>query len=220
MAAGMLPVHGDVGQAGGKVLINLLGNAVKFTHEGRVRLRAEPGENGAWRFEVSDTGIGVPPEAQSAIFKPFQQGPGARGQGGTGLGLTNTCAGARSSCDGRPARSAVGTRRGLDFLFHGRTAGGGHSHRAGRGDARSGTPGRRERGARARRGRYSRKPRSALDDARRDRLRNHPRGKWAPGAGSRLGIAARHRLHGHAAGRRSTASRQPAGSSATTAPRV
>ena len=42
----------------------------------------------AWLFEVSDTGIGIPAEAQATIFKPFQQGPGARGHGGTGLGLT------------------------------------------------------------------------------------------------------------------------------------
>ncbi len=81
------PVRGDVGKLR-QVLINLLGNAVKFTHEGRVTLRVVPDEQGAWRFEVGDTGIGIPPEAQNVIFKPFQQGPGARGHGGTGLGLT------------------------------------------------------------------------------------------------------------------------------------
>jgi signal transduction histidine kinase/CheY-like chemotaxis protein len=82
-----LPVRGDVGKLR-QVLINLLGNAVKFTERGRVTLRLERGEGDAWRMEVSDTGIGIPKEAQATIFKPFQQGPGARGHGGTGLGLT------------------------------------------------------------------------------------------------------------------------------------
>jgi CheY-like chemotaxis protein len=70
------------------VLINLLGNAVKFTERGRVTLRVTPHENDAWQFAVSDTGIGIPEAAQLAIFNPFQQGPGSRRQGGTGLGLT------------------------------------------------------------------------------------------------------------------------------------
>jgi signal transduction histidine kinase/CheY-like chemotaxis protein len=82
-----LPVRGDQGKLR-QVLINLLGNAVKFTERGRVTLRLESLENGAWRFEVSDTGIGIPIEAQGTIFQPFQQGPGTRGHGGTGLGLT------------------------------------------------------------------------------------------------------------------------------------
>ncbi|HSI13965.1 MAG TPA: CHASE domain-containing protein [Chthoniobacter sp.] len=82
-----LPVRGDVGKLR-QVLINLLGNAVKFTQRGRVTLRLERGEGDACRFEVSDTGIGIPAEALATIFKPFQQGPGARGHGGTGLGLT------------------------------------------------------------------------------------------------------------------------------------
>jgi signal transduction histidine kinase/DNA-binding NarL/FixJ family response regulator len=81
------PVRGDVGKLR-QVLINLLGNAVKFTARGRVTLRVAPSENDAWRFEVSDTGPGIPSEAQAAIFKPFQQGPGSRVHGGTGLGLT------------------------------------------------------------------------------------------------------------------------------------
>jgi signal transduction histidine kinase/CheY-like chemotaxis protein len=81
------PVRGDNGKLR-QVLINLLGNAVKFTERGRVTLRVAPGESDAWQFEVSDTGRGIPLEAQTAIFQPFQQGPGVRGQGGTGLGLT------------------------------------------------------------------------------------------------------------------------------------
>ncbi|HYR59639.1 MAG TPA: CHASE domain-containing protein, partial [Chthoniobacteraceae bacterium] len=82
-----MPVRGDAVKLR-QVLINLLGNAVKFTQRGRVALRLERGDGDAWRFEVSDTGLGIPDDAQRAIFEPFQQGPGARGRGGTGLGLT------------------------------------------------------------------------------------------------------------------------------------
>ena len=82
-----LPVRGDEGKLR-QVLINLLGNAVKFTARGRVTLRLSRGESDAWNFEVSDTGIGIPVATQRVIFKPFQQGPGTRGHGGTGLGLT------------------------------------------------------------------------------------------------------------------------------------
>jgi signal transduction histidine kinase/CheY-like chemotaxis protein len=79
-------VRGDEGKLR-QVLVNLLGNAVKFTERGRIALRIGP-EGDAWHFEVSDTGIGIPADAQEAVFKPFQQGPGASGNGGTGLGLT------------------------------------------------------------------------------------------------------------------------------------
>jgi len=82
-----LPVRGDEGKLR-QVLINLLGNAVKFTERGRVALILTRGEGNAWTFEVSDTGPGIAAEVQHAIFKPFQQGPSARGTGGTGLGLT------------------------------------------------------------------------------------------------------------------------------------
>ncbi len=80
-------VRGDEGKLR-QVLINLLGNAVKFTERGRVTLRLNTGEGDAWQFEVSDTGPGISPDAQRVIFKAFQQGPGARPHGGTGLGLT------------------------------------------------------------------------------------------------------------------------------------
>jgi CheY-like chemotaxis protein len=82
-----LPVRGDERKLR-QVLINLLGNAVKFTERGRVTLRLSHAEGAAWKFEVSDTGIGIPVKSQRGIFEPFQQGQGARGRGGTGLGLT------------------------------------------------------------------------------------------------------------------------------------
>ncbi|HWE00924.1 MAG TPA: CHASE domain-containing protein [Tepidisphaeraceae bacterium] len=80
-----------------QVLINLLGNAVKFTRDGSVRLRIKAGdrevsadgtgETRVFRFEVCDTGDGIPLNAQRQIFEPFQQGSAGRKWGGTGLGL-------------------------------------------------------------------------------------------------------------------------------------
>ena len=77
-----------------QVLINLLGNAVKFTPEyGRVEFRVEKKEQSEGRalikFSVSDTGIGISDEAQSTIFQSFEQAGNtiSRKYGGTGLGL-------------------------------------------------------------------------------------------------------------------------------------
>ncbi len=76
-----------------QVLINLLGNAIKFTERGQVRLSAQALAAGEGRvrlaFAVSDTGIGIPLEKQRAIFAPFTQADGStsRHYGGTGLGL-------------------------------------------------------------------------------------------------------------------------------------
>jgi signal transduction histidine kinase/DNA-binding response OmpR family regulator/streptogramin lyase len=77
-----------------QILINLLGNAVKFTEEGTVTLqlgavREEPSRL-RLRFCVEDTGIGIPPEEQTQIFAPFVQARQASGYKGTGLGLTIT----------------------------------------------------------------------------------------------------------------------------------
>ncbi|TGU71249.1 response regulator [Geomonas terrae] len=75
-----------------QILVNLAGNAVKFTSRGEVRLSAAPvagqGEGGV-RFEVADTGIGIRPEAQAHIFESFSQADYSttRTFGGTGLGL-------------------------------------------------------------------------------------------------------------------------------------
>lgn len=69
-----------------RVLVNLLGNALKFSpDEGTVVVRAAM-HHGAVRFSVVDHGPGIPPEAADLIFEPFGQVKGT--QGGTGLGLT------------------------------------------------------------------------------------------------------------------------------------
>jgi signal transduction histidine kinase len=76
-----------------QILINLIGNAIKFTHQGevtiRVRFEAPEGADQQLRFSISDTGIGIPKDQQQQIFEPFVQvdGSSTRRYGGTGLGL-------------------------------------------------------------------------------------------------------------------------------------
>ncbi len=74
-----------------QVLMNLLGNAVKFTETGSITLTVEPeiAEKGRIRFTVSDTGIGIPPDKLASIFEDFTQAESSttRRFGGTGLGL-------------------------------------------------------------------------------------------------------------------------------------
>jgi signal transduction histidine kinase/CheY-like chemotaxis protein len=79
-------VHGDEGKLR-RVLINLLGNAMKFTESGEVILRVSEAEPPCFRFEVIDTGVGIPQKDQAAIFEPFQRGEADAVKGGTGLGL-------------------------------------------------------------------------------------------------------------------------------------
>ena len=82
-----LPVHGDEAKLM-QVLINLLGNAIKFTEQGEVTLKVSRQEDGRYTFAVTDTGQGISQEEQAVLFQPFQQGEaGVREGGGTGLGL-------------------------------------------------------------------------------------------------------------------------------------
>ncbi|CAO3426562.1 response regulator [Azospirillum doebereinerae] len=76
-----------------QILVNLVGNAVKFTHQGSVTVELEALESGdghlVMRTTVTDTGIGIPADALSSLFNKFQQVDGSitRKYGGTGLGL-------------------------------------------------------------------------------------------------------------------------------------
>jgi two-component system sensor histidine kinase RpfC len=86
-------LRGDV-QHLRQVIINLVGNALKFTHAGAVELRvitlAQDKATALLRFEVTDSGIGIPPESQQAIFESFTQASAliTSKYGGTGLGTT------------------------------------------------------------------------------------------------------------------------------------
>jgi PAS domain S-box-containing protein len=77
-----------------QVVINLVGNAIKFTEEGevvlKVQIEAADGHDRILRFTVSDTGIGIPKDKQKSIFDSFSQADTSttRKYGGTGLGLT------------------------------------------------------------------------------------------------------------------------------------
>ena len=86
-------LRGDPGRLR-QILVNLVGNAIKFTHQGEIVIQAEPiAEDESYavvHFSVGDTGVGIPLERQAAIFDRFTQADGSttRKYGGTGLGLT------------------------------------------------------------------------------------------------------------------------------------
>jgi two-component system sensor histidine kinase/response regulator len=104
-----------------QVLTNLIGNAIKFTHEGEVvaavRLVAEESGKATVRFAVRDTGIGIPEEQRETIFQPFSQGDisTTRKYGGTGLGLTIAQRLVQMMGGQLEVKSAVG--RGSEFWF-------------------------------------------------------------------------------------------------------
>jgi PAS domain S-box-containing protein len=100
-----------------QVVVNLVGNAIKFTPQGEVLVEVEAGERAksavALRFLVADTGIGIPSEKQARIFEAFEQGDTSttREYGGTGLGLAIASRivermGGRIAVDSEPGRGS------------------------------------------------------------------------------------------------------------------
>ncbi len=114
------PLKGDPGRLG-QILLNLVGNALKFTHQGGVSIRAQEMENlvskdAIWvRFEVEDTGIGLSEAAKTRLFQPFSQGDESvsRKYGGTGLGLS-IC---KRLVDAMDGRIGIESREGMGSTF-------------------------------------------------------------------------------------------------------
>jgi CheY-like chemotaxis protein/anti-sigma regulatory factor (Ser/Thr protein kinase) len=103
-----------------QVLFNLVGNALKFTHEGHVEVHVQVppgGQPGSLRFTVSDTGEGIPPESLDRVFEAFEQaGPEAAARRtGAGLGLTISRQLARAMGGDICCRSVIG--EGTTFEF-------------------------------------------------------------------------------------------------------
>ncbi len=112
-------VVGDPGRIR-QVLLNLAGNAIKFTEKGEVAVHAElerkNAEGARLHFCVSDTGIGIPVEVQEKIFEAFEQADGSTSRrfGGTGLGLAISQALVR----GMGGRLWVESQKGKGTHFH------------------------------------------------------------------------------------------------------
>jgi PAS domain S-box-containing protein len=101
-----------------QIVVNLVGNAIKFTNHGEVVLGVQAGPRGngdvQLRFSVTDTGIGIPPEKQAVIFEAFSQADSSttRRYGGTGLGLAISAQlvelmGGRISVQSEPGRGST-----------------------------------------------------------------------------------------------------------------
>ncbi|QDU39346.1 Aerobic respiration control sensor protein ArcB [Maioricimonas rarisocia] len=101
-----------------QILANLIGNAIKFTHAGRIAVTVDMVAGGRQlQFSVRDTGIGIPPDQQERIFAVFSQADSSttRRYGGTGLGLAISLRLAEMMGGGLSVKSAHG--RGSTFTF-------------------------------------------------------------------------------------------------------
>ncbi|MBW2108266.1 MAG: response regulator [Deltaproteobacteria bacterium] len=111
-------LRGDPGRLR-QILVNLVGNAVKFTHEGEVKIRvhleSEDETHATVQFRVSDTGIGIPREKISCLFERFSQVDASlsRRFGGTGLGLAIS----RKLCEIMGGRIGVESQEGKGSTF-------------------------------------------------------------------------------------------------------
>ncbi len=110
-------LRGDPGRLR-QILVNLIGNAIKFTPSGRISVRAakeaEKGDRITVRFTVTDTGIGIPQKRIAELFDPFTQADAttSRRFGGTGLGLTISrqlagLMGGRIGAESEPGRGSI-----------------------------------------------------------------------------------------------------------------
>jgi signal transduction histidine kinase len=109
-----LKLFGDAGRVR-QILVNLIGNAVKFTPDGEVSLNVGHSENGLIQFTVRDTGIGIPRDRQDRLFKSFSQvdRSTAKNFGGTGLGLAIS----RKLCEQMGGRIWVESQAGRGSAF-------------------------------------------------------------------------------------------------------
>jgi signal transduction histidine kinase len=99
-----------------QVLLNLLGNAVKFTDQGKVELRVSSPSRQALQFSVSDSGIGIPEDKRNLIFESFSKADSSntRQHGGVGLGLT-IC---KRLVDAMDGQIWVESKAGIGSTFH------------------------------------------------------------------------------------------------------
>jgi len=117
-------LHGDAGRLR-QILTNLVGNAIKFTHQGEIVIRAEAIDETATHakihFSVQDTGIGIPKERLAAVFDRFTQADGSttRKYGGTGLGLaiSKQLVEAMNGTMGVKSESGLGSDFWFDITF-------------------------------------------------------------------------------------------------------
>ena len=163
-----------------QALFNLVGNAVKFTERGSITVRCNVPRPGFLRYEVIDTGVGIPAEAQGRIFQRFDQGDASttRKFGGSGLGLaiTKKLAEMMSGAEGFTSKRGPG----LELLARSE----GRAGRGGRGDFRDAGAGARRPACAGGRGQRH-QPDDRHQAAGEPGLRCHHRRRRLSGRGSR-----------------------------------